>query len=472
MDKFKKLDQLIEQVLAERNYSMDDLYSYAAAKDQKLFSPKRTYKMLSKFTDPQQELTDEDFEYLKNNIDVFDTDIQKRLTAIQKSKDASPELKAKVQVVFDEFDKKTKEKLRSRQTLTQPQIKSAAAEIGEFPDELNTIIPAALGTGDFLNKMQAATEISTIYFKAASGDKKAIKHIENLDNREFLAQVMLLEYFAEIANSFDAGSGAYLFEYFLAMVAGGQVTGKETGPGKGMGAVDFTTESGHAGSAKYYAKAGGIGQAKGGFHFDRPVDYVIAIKKQGSEQVAKTARGTSDPARMMAADIYYFQVTRVDENEFTVAPLTKQGSISKRPTTVKSKGAELHLSSFIDSSSFLGTIYIAETRTQTFREMIYKSITSDGNKIKQEITQLVEDFFTSLDVAGSSAKEYAVSGDADKGSNTLSALNKADNSFNNLKGSLESTENVGDEEIQENKFTALDKLIEAVILEEHKKGNQ
>ena len=65
-----------------------------------------------------------------------------------------------------------------------------------------------------------------------------------------------------------------------------------------------------------------------------------------------------------------------------------------------------------------------------------------------------------------------MSGDADKGSNTLSALNKADNSFNNLKGSLESTENVGDEEIQENKFTALDKLIEAVILEEQKKGNQ
>mgnify|MGYP006985884860 CR=1 FL=1 len=471
MDKFKKLDQLIEQVLAERSYSMDDMYSTG----RNLPSPTTTYEMLSQLTDPQRELTDGDFEYLNNNLEAFTTDIQKRLVAIQKSSDASPELKAKVQSVFDVLQKASDEKLRQRQTITQPQIRSAGGEVGDFPDELNTIIPEALGDGGFLSKMKVATDISTTYFDAVNGDKEAIKHIENLDNREFLAEVMLLEYFAEIANSFDAGSGAYLFEYFLAMIAGGKVTGKDTTAAGKMGAVDFETKSGGAGSAKYYSNAANIGQATGGFTVGVPVDYVIAIKKQGSEQVGKKGRGTSDPARMMGADIYYLRVTRVEEDrynsKFKIAGLRSDGSISRQPQTTWVSN-KLHLSDYIDSSSLLGTIYIAETRTQTFRDMIYKSISSDGNKIKQKIIQLVEDFFKSLDEAGSSAKEYAVSGDVDKGSNTLSALNKADYSFNNLKGSLESTENVGDEEIQENKFTALDKLIEAVILEEQKKGNQ
>tara|TARA_R110002020_G_scaffold400076_2_gene610175 strand:- start:2915 stop:4594 length:1680 start_codon:yes stop_codon:yes gene_type:complete len=442
------LNTLIAETLNERSYSMDDMYSPA----KNLMSPQNTFDTLRRLTDPEQALTDQDFEYLKGNIEAFDTDIQRRLVSIQKSDDASPELKAKVQDVFDTLQSALDAKVQSRQTLTQPQIRSAAGEVaGGFPDELNTIIPAALGTGDFLSKMKKTSEISNVYFKAAGGDKAAIKEITNKDNREFLAEVMLLEYFAEIASSFDAGAGAYLFEYFLAMISGGRVTGKETGPGGGMGAVDFRTADGQGGSAKYYSKSGGVGQAKTGFNLREPVDYVIAIKKQGSEQVGAKTRGTSDPAKMVGADIYYLRVTRVDEDRFQVSALTQAGAVSKKYKTEIVKTAEIDLNKYIDSSSLLGTIFIAETRTKTFRDMIYKSIESDGNQIKQMITKLVETFFTSLDQAGASAKDYAVSGDPDKGSNTMTALNMADNSFSDLRSSLEKTDNVDDQQIAENK---------------------
>jgi hypothetical protein len=458
------LNSLIAEVLNERSYSMDDMYSPA----KNLMSPQNTFDTLRRLTDPEQALTDEDFEYLKNNVDAVNTDIRRRLVSIQRSDDASPELKAKVEDVFDTVQAALDAKVKSRQTLTQPQIRSAAGEVGSFPDELNTIIPAALGTGDFLSKMKKTSEISDVYFKAAGGDKAAIENIKNKDNREFLAEVMLLEYFAEIASSFDAGAGAYLFEYFLAMISGGRVTGKETGPGGGMGAVDFRTADGQGGSAKYYSKSGGIGQAKSGFNFNDPVDYVIAIKKQGSEQMGVKTRGTADPARMVGADIYYFRVTRMDENKFQVSALTQAGAVSKKYKTEIVKTTEIDLSKYVNSSSLLGAIRIAETPTKTFRDMIYKSIESDGNQIKQMVTQLVETFFTSLDQAGASAKEYAVSGDPDKGSNTMTALDMADNSFASLKSSLEKTDNVDDQQIAENKeqmMEALDKLIEATIIE-------
>lgn len=500
MDKFKKLDQLIEQVLAERNYSMDDLYTG----DVNGASPQSSYNVLRKISDPQEELTDEDFEYLINNIEAFNTDIQKKMVAIQKSKDASPELKAKVQSVFDVLQKASDEKLRQRQTITQPQIRSAAAEIGQFPDELNTIIPAIFGTEkNFSKRIKHTSDISRVYFAAADGDEGAIKAIREKDNRDFLAEVMLLEYFAEIANSFDAGAGAYLFEYFLAMLGGGKVTGKETGPGGGMGAVDFTTEGGGAGSAKFYSQGSGVSQAASGFNIGQPVDYVVALKKQGAEQVGIKSRGTSDPARLMAADIYFLQVTKINEDQFEIvdasgkkykkqdpkkiaakkakaaeeraAKKAKQKTASEKAAMIaeaKSKGPSLDLNTYLKPSALLGTIFIAETRTKTFRDMIYKSIATSGNELKGAIMKLVEDFFISLDVAGTSAKKYAAKGDSDDGSNTIEALNKADYSFDNLKAGLEGDTAPSDEEIQENKFTALDKLIEAVILEEYKKGNQ
>jgi hypothetical protein len=492
MDKFKKLDQLIEQVLAERNYSMDDLYTG----DVNGASPKSSYDVLRRISDPQEELTDEDFEYLINNIEAFTPKMQQKLVAIQKSKDASPELKAQAQSVFDVLDKASKEKLGKRQTITQPQIRSAAAEIGEFPDELNTILPAIFGSEkNFSKRIKHTSDISRVYFAAAEGDEGAIKAIREKDNRDFLAEVMLLEYFAEIANSFDAGAGAYLFEYFLAMLGGGKVTGKETGPGGGMGAVDFTTEGGGAGSAKFYSKGSGVSQAASGFNIGQPVDYVVALKKQGAEQIGTKTAGTSDPARLMAADIYFLQVTKINEDEFEIVDASGKKYKKQDPKKIaakkakaaeeraakkaaknikeaKSKGPSLDLNTYLQPSALLGTIYIAETRTKTFREMIYKSIATSGNELKHTIMKLVEDFFISLDVAGTSAKKYAVKGDPDDGSNTIEALNKADYSFDNLKAGLEGDTAPSDEEIQENKFTALDKLIEAVILEEQKKGNQ
>ena len=55
----------------------------------------------------------------------------------------------------------------------------------------------------------------------------------------------------------------------------------------------------------------------------------------------------------------------------------------------------------------------------------------------------------------------------------MTALNMADNSFSDLRSSLEKTDNVDDQPIAENKkpmMEALDKLIEVTIIE-HTKDN-
>ena len=59
----KILNDIIAQVLNERSYSMDDMFKGTVSGQ----SSSSTYNTLRRITDPEEELTDDDFEYLKKS---------------------------------------------------------------------------------------------------------------------------------------------------------------------------------------------------------------------------------------------------------------------------------------------------------------------------------------------------------------------------------------------------------------------
>jgi hypothetical protein len=261
-----------------------------------------------------------------------------------------------------------------------------------------------------------------------------------------------------------------LFEYYLAALAGGRVTGREAGPTTGMGAVDFRTADGSAGSSKFYSRKTNIQQAVSGFEIGEEVQYIIALKKQTVGQIGKTqARGGSDPSRIMAADIYYFSVTRTGENDFQVSGVGSNKNLFKKVAHI-TKDGKLRLGSFMSESTRIGTIFIAETRTKTFRDMVFKSVSSSIGSIKDQILTELQSFFQQLEVAESSCKKFAATGEIDEGSNTLTALDAADQSFENFAqklvgGTIDRETGLEITENKNNFIKTLDKLCYDVILD-------
>ena len=475
---------ITEQVqLNEREYSVDDLFGGQMAQvGSDRISANAAYDTLARLKDPEEKLTDEDFQYLMDLIDIdpeaVNTDIERKLIAIKKSPTTDEDLKANAMAVLNKlYDKIEKTAKNEPQSVTQPQITTAKAEYGVFNSEIDNILNSIFSdAGDIKSRVEKLSSISKKYYAAAGGDDTAKNEILGMDKRLMLSEIMLMDYFAEISKSFDSGAGGYVFEYFLAMLVGGKVTGKQSGPGQGMGAVDFVSGNNTKGSAKWYAKNSNITQAPDGFNMDEPVNYIFGFKKQGSEQVIKISRGTSDPAKIMAVDMYYLQIKRITDTKFQIYRLKNDGSISGSPrvqVVKKSRGGKygkLLLSQYLGDETYLDTVYISRVRTQTFRQMVHKAVSGEN----KQIIQFLENYVGSLRKAEASSKKYATSeGTVSDGQNAFDALYSAEIHMEEFVGALDPERVVVGEpsraEIVENneKIThdLLDKMIQRVILE-------
>jgi hypothetical protein len=501
----KMLDALIQEVMLQEDFPYTtpaDLFKGADPKDDlgdKNLGKRKQKELFDKFAkldQPDNQITVKDFDHflVDEKWEDYDEQMQRLMVALYKSPKTPDDVRKKAEDVMKAFDELMKDKLKKRQTITQPQIRSAGGEVGDFPDELDTILNTVFGgTEDFLERIKKVNKISNFYYQLAiDPEKKRVGKdgataniLKNKPNNEFLAEVMLLEYFAEIVSSFDQGAGAYLFEYFLAALSGGTVTGKETGPGGGMGAVDFRTKGGQAGSAKFYSSSSDISQAISGFKIGEEVRYIIGLKKQTKGQIGtKTAKGGTDPARLIGADIYYVSVKRTGDQEFDVRRVIGTGQLGAR-NLFKSehiKGAagkeQLYFNKYINDKSFLSTLFVAETRTKTFRDMVFDSVSSQTNSLKQSILQEMEKFFVQLDAANANCKKFAASGDLDEGSNTLTAIDAADAAFADFANKFANAavkDDSGKRKLEktpvtENKMTELDLMVENMV-KQFLKGN-
>ena len=495
MDLLKqRLYEMIDQAMETENLSEDvypDLKNFGAIKDPKDLgipdnnkpSASSVFNVLRRLAEPETDLDLEDFVWMMNHIDDISTDIQHKLIAIKKSTNTPQDLKDNAIAILDAIDAKSQEKGRQAQSITRPSIRTAPAAYkapgasgGHFSPEVKAILDGLFKPkDDTIKRIQKLSEVSKLYFDASGGDTKASRKIKSKPLKEFMNEVMLLDYFAEISKSFDEGAGGYVFEYFLALLTGGHVTGKETASAGGMGGVDFRNTDGRAGSAKWYQKGYNITQAPAGFKIGEPIDYIVGLKKQGKEQLRKTSRGVSSPEKLMAVDIYYFQLTRESDTVFKLARLNKVGKPTGNPKRIDAKKdkktgklSKLKFDKYISDDTYLDTIYLAKVRTGTFREMVHGAVKHNNNQIKKKLINLVDAFFKNLNSAEVESKKYMSTGNIDHGLNTKDALVKADDNFEEI-GNLYFEQGEEEyEELSENKIEkitpeSLDNMIKRVI---------
>jgi hypothetical protein len=240
------------------------------------------------------------------------------------------------------------------------------------------------------------------------------------------------------------------------VIAGGAMTGKELTPAGKAGAYDFINHKGAYGSAKFYGKPRGIKQAQNGFEAiyneetrkngtppgSIEVEYVIAIKKQGEEQIG-TERGSSDPAKVVLTEIY-MPIVSFDGSEYKV-----NGDVAKL------SGGDVVLDTTL--GTLVGTLRLASVRTETFRQYISKTI----DKQKGDVVEAFKHFkayYDALDGAEKSAKAYIGSTDPNIAQHTYNNISKAEKEFKGIEVLIKK-ENQPQAVMSE----SLDSLIESII---------
>ena len=413
------------------------------------------------------------FNYLSNNPDKINSELESRIWTFVKQLKNNDPIRTAADAAIKSFYKKLSDTTGKPQSVSQPAIRPAQGQSGQYSSEVGPILAKVFTNGEktIEERVNTLSQISEEYYKASTGDSVAIATIKEKDVRTVLAEVLLLDYFVEIAKSFDSGSGGYVFEYFLALLTGGKVLGKDTGPSGKMGAVDFETTDGGKGSAKWYSKASALKQAVSGFKVNETIQYVVGVKKQSMESKGKkTVGGTADPSKLIIVDIYNFTVTA------TTIDYSEKGSTGSFKFSTQSKEVEatgnLDLKAGIKSTST--HLYIAQVRTKTFREMISSSLNNLTDQTAKDAVELLSVYLDNLRVAESSGKKYSVSGNISDGEDTLQAIDVADDNLAALIQTLDKkgvTGQKGTREIKENKIKSLkdlDKLIEQVILSNEK----
>jgi hypothetical protein len=434
---------------------------------------------------PPDTLDDKDFDYILNNLEnpeVLTNKLISQLIAIRHvSKNA--DVKQKITDILNKRDELIKAKSLERQSISQPQIRTQPADSmdpkgavfsADIPVLINKLFGRSSGENAFKDRINKITQISDTFYEAAMGDKESITALDKKGIKTFLQEIMIMDYLVEIAKSFDSGSGGYLFEWFLAMIFGGSVTGKSKGPGGGMGAVDFKTADNLPGSSKYYKDKSGIEQAASGFNIGEKVKYIIAIKKADAAQFNTPGKGESDPAKLIAIDIYLFDVMRSSDTKFT---------INKKNYNIKSEDEKLPLGKFLPSSP-VGTIHLSVVNTRSFRDMVYDAVKTEATSLKKDLLESFEKIFQNLEDAEANCRIYSMTGRIGEANKTIGNINLAKDNFQELVPKVNPKLNFDDktqtvatkqagplvqEKNQKKSLKDLDKLIERVILDKMNK---
>ena len=517
----EKLDLLIEQVFNE-DFSREEL--------SQVFPKKITGADLSKGRDtglpstgsedvidnvfappPDDKLSEKDIRYFIENPEKIDVKVQSGLIAISRvggggssskfdqrikrlendlnkyrSPDSGPANKLKKKIEFNKENKNEliklaklaeealaalEEKIQQtslkQQSITDPKFKTVSGASGKFPkDQITVVNRVFAGLNTFEQRMKKLKDISQDFYGAAVGESKSIQAIENKQPSQLLAEIQLIDLFNSMSKEIDSGAGAYVFEYFLAMMMGGNVSGKsKTAKGR-MGAVDFEL-NGKYGSAKYYQNAYMAEQSVSGFidlynkNNNRPVEvlYIISSKKQDILQKGKEKAGTSDPTRIMAMEVYMPTVV-YDGKNFTIKETGSKIKVSKEGSVLIGRKLEQSLS--------IGLVYLTMARTESFLEMMEKTISTQKQQVQTAFNSFKQ-YFTSLEEASVRAKAYINTGDVSDGNKTYDSLRQAEDDFSEISNFLEYedkpvrpvTEN---KKINKKSLKDLDKLIERVIL--------
>ena len=493
-----KLDVLIEQVLNEKKIKLTDIPDSLKSAEKKIYQ---------KTNSPEKKNVQTLAKNDKDNENISITDIEKAYT--EKSKD---ELDA-----IDFLDKSLnrgnnadvyKQLQKNKQTAAN-NIKTAAGDpdltTGDsiiepkdmqdvvyqydlanatMQDSVPTLSPALKNVFDFLNmqsdtlfgRLEKLSEFSNNLINAYEGDNAALTALNDMGTLKFIQFTMAIDYLSTIAKNVDAGAGAYLFETFLAALAGGTVTGKETTDKGTMGGADFSFGSGvnARGSSKYLKATTKPTQAVSGFEKAETVHYVIAEKILDKGTAKKES--SMDIDQILGFRIYYpvlhvispQRVFRfIDHTGKQISPATEGEFI------FQSKG-----SISIPKMNLVGELTLVSAKGEKFRKVLNKVVDKTENKIKNAFKKF-QSSFDKVSKAKESVASYSVSGKQNDGNAAINDLISYKQElaalFKELKDlggetetGYEAPEQTTVDKLKENKTKSikdLDKLIERVIIE-------
>lgn len=377
---------------------------------------------------------------------------------------AAIEALSAIEIAYDQY---IQSKQKPESTVSSPEFSSRRGETtsgtAPFPAEQLAIVKRAMGdltTGSFKGRIEKLSKISRMFYGASTGNKTQINAINERPISDTLNNILLMDIFNYIVKDMDAGAGAYLFEYFIALLYEGRVTGKETTEAGKMGATDFQTADDSRGSVKFYSAPGSIEQAVGGFPGNQSVSYIVGLKREDVSQAGSgedTTAGKADPARIVAIDIYGFKVRQ-----------TSAGVFQSGQTSIKVKDKKLQLGPLIDKNSYVDTIWLCASPTSNFKEMLEQGLGNVEEGIKGAY-EMMRDMINAMSVAKAASKQYITSGEINIGNKAWEQMSLAEKKYENLVITLSKEEKYGKMDltakkiIQESKLQSLDQLIAETI---------
>jgi hypothetical protein len=350
-----------------------------------------------------------------------------------------------------------------------------SSKMGSFPEGIATATYAFLKSENTLaNRFNKVNNFIDAIIKNPKDFSSARALVGNSES-QFLAGILFCDYISTLVQETDSGAAAYNFEALLAMMSGGRVTGKEkTTEGK-MGAVDFRTNEGVAGSSKYYASPSGIEQAVGGFKENEPVYYIIALKKgkkTSSKLHTATTGGTSDPR--LIRELYIFTLVVMylgwDEENKVHRFAIKNGSgqifdDAIKDNTGTGKNKKIKLGKV--QEGYLTDPFILKlgAKSSVFQDIVKRIATGTNGATTDETVKTLMNTLENIQNSNQKLQKYASSGELKAGEASLKSMIAAEEGIRSL------GQKAFSQKLTESKRQSLDQLI-AEAIRDIKKNNK
>ena len=368
------------------------------------------------------------------------------------------DLRKKANSILKTLRTKIDDAAKSDQTALGKRFTTAKGDFGEFDLADSSLIKRFFGNADAVSdRIKKVSDISLKFLEMAEKGETY-----SGSNSDFLSEIQLLDLITSVVKDYDSGAGAYVFEYFLALLAGGNVEGKATTDAGKMGAADLVYTLGDGkryGSAKFVQR-GSSSQAVSGFQslfkkkFGKDptdptfvadptkileVEYVITVKKSDFVGTAKdpltaddalqeavnTHGVSSDPSRIIALMVWTPTIT-FNGKEFKVKENNQELEIEKA-SVGKAGGLKLDISKFGAST---GTIYMARHRTETFKSMLTSTLENQNQDLRKAFEGL-QKYMESLQEAETNVRLYTTTRAEDEESKK-ERIGYADDAFKDL----------------------------------------
>ena len=338
-------------------------------------------------------------------------------------------------------------------------IASAPSETPQFPtDVANSADVIFAGAKNLYERIKIVTDISKQFFNPTS------RTISQAEMPKEFAKVVFLDYINEITKNMDDRASAYLFESFLALVAGGKVEGASTEDEGVMGATDFTIgKEGVKGSCKYYTSYSGINQKISGFKNNEPMHYIVALKQKQEVNGQKIIK---------KLNVYYFKVSvEILTNKYKVNYFDPEGTnIGYRDLSKKETDVPMNFADLYKGNTYIGDIMMLSDDREEYKTIFQKNI-SDTNKDLSNLVNKASSIADTSRSMNSNLRQYIMKDDSTSGDQAVRELKSVNvfmqemyNELTNL-GFKPTTEKLTENKKNQIKSTKdLDKLIERVIL--------